>query len=119
MDQDHAPLLGSLYSNAASIRIMPDKVGSQHWQSDINKRGNSADAHPQEVERERTRWSRFRYPMLMTLFEKDGVPCADARTLTPQDYPEPLRTKLVLMQKGQEKLIAKLPPSVHTVKGMT
>lgn len=153
-DNDMASLAGSLYVNAASIRIMPDKVGSQHWDSDIrcvcsvqnrvraladgltgtarvvvvvvwipfecnSKRGNSTDAHPQEVQRERERWSRFRYPMLVTLSEKDGVPCADARALTPLDYPEPLRSKLVLMQKGQEGLIAKLPPSEHTVKGMT
>lgn len=119
VDRDHAPLLGSLYVNAASIRIMPDKVGSQHWTSGISERGNSADAHPQEIERERLRWSRFRYPMLVTLSEKNGIPCANARPLTPLDYPEPLRSKLVLMQKGQAELVAKLPASEHTVKGMT
>jgi hypothetical protein len=118
-DPDMEPLRGSLYVNAASIRIMPDKVGSQHWVSDISTRGNAADARPQEVERERQRWSRFRYPILVTLREDNLVPCADARSLTPLDYAEPLRSKLVLMGKDQEHLIAKLPPSEHTLKGMT
>ena len=118
-DSDMEALRGSLYVNAASIRIMPDKVGSQHWDSDISTRGNSADACPHEVERERQRWSRFRYPILVTLREINLVPCADARSLTALDYAEPLRSKLVLMQKDHDRLIAKLPPSEHTIKGMT
>ena len=117
--REHENLEGSVFVNAASIRIIPDRVGGQHWDSDISRLGNAEGAHEQEVERERTRWARFRYPMLITLREAEaGLPCADARALTPDDYPHDVREKLLFMDKNREQLVSQVPQSCYTTKGM-